>query len=132
MANETVETLEEILINISTLRDYINGNSAEIIYVRERIKRGICFIVVQEENGSFSFYPSKFLGYRNNNMYEHSDAIGRDGRNTNREINKILNGQPMANERFEEEYIEFCARLGISANPTGAFNKQRKYWLRII
>lgn len=129
MGNETVESYNDVYKNILTLKKYLDGSDEERKYALERIKLGICFVVVQEENGHFGFYPSKFVGYKNNSLYEHQNAVGRDGRVTNIRLIKILKKQPIAVEEYDKEYKRFCAKLGINACATGAYGGQRKFWI---
>ena len=69
---ERIETLEELRMNGKTLSKYLhNGTDNEKEFAKELIKKGKDFVVFETESGA-EFYPSRFLGYKNNNMTEHN------------------------------------------------------------
>ncbi len=123
---ELVRDLNDIHGNIRTLDNYLQDRDLKD-YAIGLIKRGTCFIAVKNDQG-YSFYPSRFIGYKNNNHHAHIHNEGKDGRNTNSAINEILGCDPMLSEELEQEYRRFCGVLGFVANAKGAFGVKRKYW----
>ncbi|MBQ8687079.1 MAG: hypothetical protein IJ512_00865 [Ruminococcus sp.] len=124
-----VQSLNEIKANIKVLDDYLNSNDEEkISYAKDRLKRGTCFIAVQNEDG-FYFYPSRFIGYANNSMDKHDRNSDKDGKETNPAISSIIGSKPKFNDELEEIYKDYCESLGFTANKAGAFGVQRKYWI---
>lgn len=126
---KTVNSLAEIKSNIGVINNYLESNDIyEVSYAKNLIKRGICFIAVAGENG-YRFYPSRFIGYANNNMDKHERNDQKDGKETNPVISSLLGANPVFDEKLEEEYKDYCELLGFKANKSGAFGVQRKYWL---
>jgi len=140
-----VEDARELKNNIATLNKYLekDKDTEEFNYAIGRIKQGSCFVVICDSNsGEISFYPSRFIGYKDNNMFLHGNNHVRDGRETNRIISKILRAKLITMEndyaewiRLEKLYEEFCNNLGFTAPskvPFRAKEKEgsgRKYWL---
>jgi len=77
----------------------------------------------------YKFYPSRFLGYVDNNMDAHVNNDDKDGRKTNPKISVILGTKPVFNLELEEAYVRYCEQLGFKANKKGSFGVERKYWL---
>ena len=126
---KTVDSLTEIKSNIKVIDNYLKSkNDEKVSYAKQLIKKGICFIAIANENG-YSFYPSRFIGYANNNMSKHEKNEEKDGKETNPVISNLLNANPEFDEKLEEEYKKYCEFLGFKANKSGAFGVQRKYWL---
>ena len=123
---DLVESIDEIIENIMTLnsylfddRDYYNRDWAE-----ERIRLGSNFVACRIE-GRIMFYPTRFIGYKNNDMDRHSREY-IDGRDTTNLMNKLFNGKCQT-DILENEYLDFMAYLELK--PT---NKKRKYWDQIL
>jgi len=91
------------------------------------VKKGTCFVVIKI-NGSFKFYPSRFIGYDSNSMDAHLDNVHRDGRETNPAISEILGITPVPNYEMDKLYKDYCQTLGFTSNDKGAFGVERKYW----
>ena len=119
-----VETIEQIKDNIKTLDSYFKRSTDYQGYALDKVKKGTCFVAMKTADG-LKFYPSKFIGYVNNSMSEHENAVHRDGRITNRAITKILRTKLRSDDLLEQQYIEYCYRLGFDAYKKG----HRKYWL---
>ena len=126
----TVESLDEILDNCATLDGYIKSRKdPEYTYALELVKRGTCFLAIEDE-GEYRFYPSRFIGYYNNSMVQHENNGDKDGRVTNPAIAAAINqGNPTPNSEFDSLYKEYCARLGFHASDKGAFGVERKFWV---
>lgn len=119
---------KQLIKNIETLENLITeGRDSEKEEAVSLVKRGTCFVAYQIK-GDIYFAPSRFIGYVDNKLKSHSASKSKDGRNTNKVINKILGMRPLPNEKFEEKYIQYCIFLGIKPNAKGAFGADRKYW----
>lgn len=125
---ELVNDLKNLKENIELMNKYIQDEGLKKEFALDRIKRGTCFLTVQNENG-YSFYPSRFVGYKNNNYDDHIKNAEKDGRDTNAAINELLGYKPYPSEELENEYKRFCERLGFTASERGAFGVERKYWM---
>jgi len=124
-----IQNMDDLTVNISTLEIYRNDNNPENRdFYKRLIERGRCF-VAYERNNELHFAPSRFMGYANNNMEDHKQAIRegeRDGRDTNPVLDRVI-GQPHeANQHLEMEFIAFCNQLGIIP-----WNVRRTYWQTI-
>jgi len=126
---ELVKDKNELLNNIYTLDSYQVGTTEYEFYL-DLVKRGVCFVVVKC-NGSYKFYPSRFLGYRGNTYNNHLNNEYKDGKETNPIITKILGCAPSYDLNLEREYKEYCEKLGFKPWEKGAFGVQRKFWNEI-
>jgi len=124
---ELVSKLDEILQNTDTIDNYLTEDDKRD-WAINLIKNGICFVIVNKGLGLF-FYPSRFIGYKGNNMSAHIGNQRKDGRDTNLVISKIIGFEPSKSPELEMEYIRFCEKLGFTARKSGPFNVTRKYWL---
>ena len=126
---ETVTSLEEIQKNITVLDGYIESRrDPEYTWTLERIKKGTCFIATWDVVSGHKFYPSRFIGYADNNMDRHEENIEKDGRITNNALTRIFGKDCTADAGLEEEYKDYCRRLGFEPPDKGAFGVERKYW----
>lgn len=126
MAMELVRTKEEILENIATLDSYLKDPALKD-YAANLIRRGTFYVVVQRNN-ELGFYPSRFIGYKNNSRAAHMENRGKDVLDTNKRISEIVGFQPEKSAQMEEELKKFCIGLGITPTKTGIFGVSRKYW----
>lgn len=125
----TVENLNELKANIKVLDKYLNSKKdPENEFALGLVKRGTCFVAVKE-NGTYRFYPSRFIGYLNNNMDAHLNNDYKDGKETNPAISSILGRKPIPNPELDILYREYCELLGFVANERGTFGVERKYWV---
>lgn len=124
---ELVKKSQDIKENIKTLEKYLQDENMRESAVG-LIKRGTCFVAVKKDRG-YSFYPSRYIGYKNNNYNAHINNDMKDGRNTNPAISEILGRKPMPSGDLEKEYRKYCDELGFTANNKGAFGVERKYWV---
>ena len=126
---ETVKKLKELQVNIDLLETYMNSKiDPEYSFALTLIKRGTCFAAVKEKS-TYKFYPSRFIGYINNNMDFHLNNESRDGRETNLAISIILGSRPQQNLGIDKHYRQYCESLGFHANERGTFGVERKYWV---
>lgn len=125
----TVENLNELKANIKTLDKYLNSKTdPEYEFGLGLVKKGTCFVAVKE-NGTYRFYPSRFIGYVNNNIDAHLNNDYKDGKETNPAISSILGSKPTPNPELDILYREYCELLGFVANERGSFGVERKYWV---
>lgn len=123
-----VENQNDILKNIELLDSYLGrGNESEKEFALALIKKGTCFLAVKYNN-SYKFYPSRFVGYKDNSMDSHLNNEYKDGKETNPAISNILRDKPVTNLELEKEYKKYCEELGFVANQKGSFGVERKYW----
>lgn len=114
--------------NIKTLERYKHSKKyEEVKFYDNLIKRGVCF-VVYKTGKVFGFAPSRFIGYRNNNMKAHLNNKHKYGTETNLAISQKLKYKPEYNATLEAEYKKYCRSLGFVPNKRGSFNTTRKYW----
>jgi hypothetical protein len=122
---ELVESLNDLNVNIKTIDNYLKLKiEPEYSYGLNLVKRGICFIALKE-NELYKFYPSRFIGYVNNDMESHKNNEEKDGRVTNKAISRVLNIGPLPNTTLEELYQVYCHSLGFKAQN----RENRKYWV---
>lgn len=125
---EFIETLSELKTNVKVIEKYLKSKKdPEYSFALNLIKRGTCFVAI-EEDGTYKFYPSRFMGYANNTMDSHLNNKMKDGRDTNFIISEILGKKPMANHILNNSYREYCKSLDFKANEKGSFGVERKFW----
>ncbi|MBJ7441481.1 MAG: HNH endonuclease [Sphingopyxis sp.] len=124
-----VTDFEQLFANVATL-DAVRTDPVSSDYgaYLSLIKRGTCFLPYATPDG-IAFAPSRFIGYVGNSFARHSANEARDGRLTNGAINTVLGYAPVLELALEEQYQQFCARLGFAPSKTGTFGVARKYWL---
>jgi 5-methylcytosine-specific restriction protein A len=121
-------TKNQLINNIDTLEGYLTGgddysnNEATAL-----VKRGTCFVAYKIDK-ELRFAPSRFIGYVDNKLDKHSASDKKDGRETNKAINKILESKPLPNDKLNMKYLEYCNRLGIKPSEKGSFGALRKFW----
>lgn len=124
---ENIEDIKQNIKNFEKLRH--SKNKADYEWYQERVKLGKNFYpYLIEEDGKkiIGFIPSRFLGYKNNNIQEHENEKRngkRDGKETNPKIDSIIGG---SKENFEMEslYINFCQYIG-AGEPS---NRKHRFW----
>lgn len=134
-----VECWDHVEANIRTLETARNSQDAEIrTEYNSLIEKGTCF-VAYSSGSKYTFAPSKFIGYVDNNFATHQRyRNNRDPRNrrqggdTNNAIAKILGRDPERNDAAEDLYRGFCRELGFEPRPSGTGGHPRKYWMTDI
>ncbi|MCG9782640.1 HNH endonuclease [Vibrio brasiliensis] len=127
---ELIETIEELFTNIDELGKDLENNVRDAF---DLVKRGRSF-VVSSNKGGLQFSPSRFIGYKDNNLVIHSTRLaakntdkkndGPDGRDTDREINSVLKMAKRENALAESAFIQSCIDLGITPH-----DHKRKFWI---
>ena len=124
-----IENIGDLRVNMKTLDDYLNRKvEPEYTYALEKIKHGICF-VVDSSYEIVRFYPSRFIGYKNNTYDLHETNLEKDGRDTNKQINNVLGELRLFTVEIEKWYNQYCESLGFVPQIKGDFGNDRKYWL---
>jgi hypothetical protein len=119
---EFITNKQELIENIKKLEGYLKSiNEKQRKFAEDLVRRGKT-ICVYKVNGKDHFAPSRFIGYKKNNMNAHEMSEEKDGRDTNPVIDKIL-GRSFSNDTIEQKFIDYTNYLGIEAH-----NNKRKYW----
>lgn len=117
-----VKNVAEIRVNAIRLLDAIHKNTAERAHALELVKISRVFLPIYY-NAKLTFVPSKFIGYENNQLTLHiAQRNSRDGRDTNREIDKIL-GKHGHDPELERRLHSYRAAIGISLQ-----NYKHSFW----
>jgi len=141
---ELVKNVKEIIENAKRFDYYIEcGNSDEKEFAINCIAWGKCFVVIKENN-RYKFYPSKYIGYKDNSASGYYDAYysaqplpgeGKyrdgayftfDGRMSNKAITKVLGCNCVKDYSMSDKFIEYCNKYGLKGS------EKRKFWLNII
>ena len=123
---QLVTSIEEIMENTETIDRYLEDPLLRP-YALFLIKKGTYYFVT-EKNKQLRFYPSRFIGYKNNSKSDHMQNRGKDVLDTNKRISEIIGRQPEKSSELEAELKKFCESLGVTAPKTGAFGVPSKYW----
>jgi 5-methylcytosine-specific restriction protein A len=124
-------SLADVIANIETLERYSLGTEQERRFHAKRLKNGKLFVALRS-NGHFAFAPSKFAGYKNNDIGHVDDLPNRDGRVTNVRITE-LTGTPYDQGRagyedIDRSFLEYCRKFGIEPSK---HHRLRRYWLLV-
>lgn len=141
-----VENVQDILENAKRFDEYLaKGNKEEREFALQTLYAGRCFVVVRHGD-EYKFYPSKYIGYKNNSESNYYEQLGDavpissqqedrygdaalytfDGRMSNKAINKVLKCTCVKDNDMSEKFIEYCNKFGLK----GSY--KRKFWLEII
>lgn len=142
---ELVKNLEDMIANAKRADKFLHeGSVAEKEFMLKKICNGRCFVVFREGE-NYKFYPSKYIGYKDNNPSSYEKAMDEatalrcegeysgdatmydfDGRMSNRAINKILKCKCEKDFEFSEKFILYCEKLGLKGS------EKMKFWKNII
>ncbi len=121
-----VITLDEIVENIETFDKYIEDPAMQD-FALKLMKEGRTFVAVKKEQG-FRFYPSKFVGFKENS-FEAYNRHNKDGQiDPSQSISQIMKHKPDASKDMEMEYQAFCTELGFTATELED-EQERKFWV---
>jgi len=121
-----ISNCEELFRNSLTFEKGLHNEGDKKKYMA-LVKGGKCFLPYFNDKKGLFFAPSRFLGYKNNNIDIHIKNIAKDGRVTNKVINKILQYHPTGSSLFSSKFEEFLDKLGIQKDLT-AIDKL-KFWI---
>ena len=119
-----VRSISDIEQNAFALLDVVHGSGANREVALKLIKGSFVYYPL-EYDGFLAFVPSKFIGYRDNSVDRHESlkrAEGRDGRQTNVAVSKIL-GKQVADAALEKRLAEYCKSIGIDVEL-----KKHSFW----
>lgn len=120
---EAIKIKDEIIENIERLERYLcEGSDDERSFAINLIKKGRCFVTYQV-NGETRFCPSRFVGYKSNNMREHEASRSKDGRETNPAITRALKTKLEINPDLEALHREYCQSFGVTPD-----NVNKQFW----
>ena len=122
MPKVLITAKNQIINNMDTIDSYLNAvGTTSCSYARDLINRGrsLAYRIIE---GEYRFYPSRFIGYIDENMAEHKSDMG-DGKKTNPAITKILKTKLEENEDLEKEYFKYLRKLGLDS-----YDFKRRYW----
>ncbi|MBP1743088.1 MAG: hypothetical protein H6Q58_66 [Firmicutes bacterium] len=122
-----VKELPDIIDNIGTFDEYLKDPKKQEFAV-SLIKEGSSFIAVKKEKG-YIFYPSRFVGHKNNNYDAFIKYNLSSGRDTIEIVSQILKHKPNQMKDLEAEFKAFCLRLGFTAPETGIAGAEHQYWV---
>jgi hypothetical protein len=124
---ELVKNLSEIIANITTLDEYLQ-DPAKQDFALKLIKDGVNFIAVKKDGG-YRFYPSRYIGYKDNNHEAHLKYNLEEGKDANPIISQILKHNPKASQDMETAYKAYCEELGFMAAEKGNGGTERRFWI---
>jgi hypothetical protein len=124
---EFVKELPDIVDNIGTFDEYLKDPKMQEFAI-SLIRKGISFVAVKREKG-YDFYPSRFVGYKDNSYDAFTRYNLENGKDTMETISQILRHKPNPSEDLEMKFKGFCLRLGLTAPDTGIAGAVHQYWV---
>ena len=107
-----IENRADVIKNIYTLYSYLGSNSEEERdWALNRFKQGKWYIVEPFGNMLF-FAPSRFVGYKNNNIAKHTENHG-DGTQTNEYFRRNKLYKISEDEFLSKQFKNFMLSIGI-------------------
>lgn len=106
-----VSTLDQALENIPRFKTELEKSSE----LQRRLAFARAWYAVQDDNGEWHFAPSKFCGYEAMTAEEYVNDDPRDGRRTEKQLQRWFSIVPEGDDLFDELYEElstFLARFG--------------------
>ncbi len=122
-----IADLDEIKENIATFDKYLQDPAMQEFAIG-LIKEGTCFVAVKKDH-KFCFYPSKFVGYKNNSFDFYNRYVKESGKDTIPNISSILKHMPDPSKDMDVEYREFCKELHFTGNEKGSDGQEHKFWV---
>lgn len=121
-----VITLDDIIENIETFDKYIDDPAMQDFAIK-LMNEGRSFVAVKKESG-FRFYPSKFVGFKENS-FENYNRHNKDGQiDPSQSISQIMKHKPDPSKDMEMEYQAFCTELRFTASALED-EEERKFWV---
>lgn len=119
-----VRNISDIEKNAFALFDVVYENDANRDIALKLVKGSFVFYPIHYGD-ILAFVPSKFIGYRDNTVASHEAfkrQEGRDGRETNAAINRIL-GKSTADDELDMRLAGFCRSIGVDVE-----SKKHSFW----
>lgn len=122
---ELIENLDDLKDNLLILESYLDleYSEREQNFAYSLIQNGKNLVAYKIQN-EYHFAPSRFIGYKLNNIDKHNKNELKDGRDTTPVINKLNDEKLSFNEDLENAYISYCNSLGIDI-----YHNKRQYWM---
>lgn len=120
-----IESIEELKDNLLTIESYLDLDYSE----RERdfalslIQKGKNLVVYKVQN-EFHFAPSRFVGYKSNDIDKHILNETKDGKDTTPIINLLSGNKLSFNQDIENAYMAYCKALNLEIH-----KNKRQYWI---
>mgnify|MGYP000975241009 CR=1 FL=1 len=119
-----IENLDDLERNLVTMEAYIGEDfsTLEKDFALSLIQKGknlIAYKVLDE----IHFAPSRFIGYKENDIDKHLKNEEKDGKETTPIINKITKNKLQFDSEIEDIYVDYCKTLDIEI-----YHNKRKYW----
>ena len=124
---ELVKNMSEIVENIRTLDAYLQ-DQAKQDFALKLISEGANFIAVKEDR-AYRFYPSRYVGYRENNHEAYVKYNLDEGKDACSIISQILKHNPKSSQDMETAYKAYCEALGFVAAKKGNGGIERRFWI---
>lgn len=126
---ELVRSISEVIENVRVLEGFRSGTPREKQFHARRIKNGKLFVALREKE-KMMFAPSKFAGYKDNDIDHENELDNRDGRLTNRRMIELV-GQPYDKgdsdyKQIDDLFLSYCEECGIIPS---AHHRARRYWV---
>ncbi len=119
-----ITTKEQLISNIERVENcLVDGTDQDKMTMVNLIRRGMC-LVAYKIHTETRFAPSRFLGYKDNNIQDHNHSSTKDGRLTNIAIHNVLGKLIVSDDALDRLYSQYCRSLGVQ--PTNY--TKRKYW----
>ena len=113
---------QDLIDNILTFEDYLKSETKEEKKFAQDLVRKGKSICVYKLNGENHFAPIRFLGYKDNNMKDHLANEGKDDRNPNSTVTKVV-GNPFHHDTIDKKFMDYVVSLGLEAP-----DNKRNYW----
>lgn len=124
-----VERTDDIVANILRLHDYAIGSAKEARFHADRMRMGKRFVAYVDDDETI-FCPSKFAGYKDNDL-SHAKLLGeRHGTTTSIQITRLV-GNPLYEDdegykEIDRAFERYCEAFKIS--PT-RWDTPRSFWV---
>ena len=129
MASTLVETVDEVVDNVLRLHAFGFGSTDERRFHSGRVKNGKRFIAYLEGDAGI-FCPSKFAGYRDNDLTHAKLLHERHGTTTSSRITRLLGKPLQPGDRgyttVDRRFLSYCKGFGVA--PT-RWDRPRTYWI---
>lgn len=115
-----IENRADVVKNIYTLYSYAKGSSPENRnWAIQKFKQGLCY-VVEPFGDTLMFGPSRFVGYKDNNIDKHTSNHG-DGKQTNNKFRELKLYKEIEDNYLSVKFKHFMTELGIEKDTAKFF-----------
>lgn len=119
-----IENMEDLKDNLLTIETYIGNDfgNEEKDFALSLIQKGKNFIAYKVHD-EIHFAPSRFVGYKANDIEKHIKNKLKDGKETTPIIDRISKTKLSFDSEIEDSFLKYCKQLGIAP-----YQNKRKYW----